>query len=443
MSRTVAGWGLRVGLGTVLSLLGGASHAQPSPSAEPAAAAPDPAPPEPSEPAAQGRPLLERVLPCGVRVRIARDDSLPVAAVVLALEAGSEDDPKTLPGLHHALAYQLLMGNRDTAPGGIAALVQDAGGLAFLATGPAQIRFESLAPVTILDDLIRAEAGRLRAPTVTESLWKEALVSARRDPALRRSTPWQATAVAHGVPGLEHRPRMVSGPLRELDVATIERELAQRARYERATMVVVAPLPIEDTFAKVEAAFADLPVQPRKVSPRTVSPSSTSLELRKAPGNAFVWALPGEPATRLWADAWCEAIERQRRGKDEPKPNRIRCAFDDDPRRPTLTLRVRTPGDPKALLDARFARLATGGERLLRGPRRRLTRTLQQELSTPLGLARWLAAAAEPTEETAASVEQRTGLSALEASPPSLDSLLPRQRAVRILPSADTEEAKP
>lgn len=435
---------LALGLAAALAL-GGAATADAEPPQEDEATAVDPAPANPAaeaEPAAaEAEPaapavgedvdLLDRTLPCGARVLVARDDSLPVASVILALEHGSEDDPDDLPGLHHALAYQLLMGNRGTAPGGIQSMIQDAGGIAFLATGPAQTRFEALVPMTLLDELIIAEAGRFRAPTVTESLWKETLISARRDTARRRTASWPATAVAHGAAGLAHRPRGVPDELGKLEVAKIQAELASRARYEFATIVVVAPLPLEDTFAKIEAAMSDLPERPRRVPTRDVAPSGRTLEQAKAPGNTFVWAVPGDPAARLWADAWCETVSRQRRGKSEPKPNRVRCAFDDDPRRPTLTIRVRTPGDPSALLEARLQRLTGKGSRVLRGPRRRLQQMLTSENGTPLGLARRLAATAPAPTQT--SIDAATGLAALEESPPDVTTVFPLERAVRVV----------
>jgi len=389
-------------------------------------------------PPIEGRRVLDRVLPCGTRVLVARDDSLPVVSLVLALEMGSEDDPPELPGLHHALAYQLLMGNREAAPGAVQALVQDSGGIAFLATGPAQIRFESLAPVTLLDDLVAAEAQRLRAPSVTQSLWKETLVSAKRDASLRRTASWEAAAVAHGAPGLGHRPRVVAESLRELDIDAVADQLARRARYEHATLVVVAPLPIEDIMAKVVSAFGDLPQRTRTVPQRTSRPSATTAPQPKASGDTFVWAVPGDPGARLWADAWCEALSRQRRGSDEPKPNRVRCAFDDDPRRPMLTVRVRTPGDPRGLLQSRLARLGDES-RLLRGPLRRLERDLTTETATPLGLARRLAASPAASAAGDSTVEALTGLDALSATPPASESLFDLGAAVRLVDPESTQ----
>lgn len=387
-----------------------------------------------------GRPVLDRVLPCGVRVLVARDDSLPVASVVLAVERGSEDDPAALPGLHHALAYQLLMGNRNTAPGAIAAMVQDAGGMAFLATGPAQIRFESIIPVTLLGELIHAEARRFRSPTVTESLWKEALVSAKRDVPLRRATPWEAAAAAHGAEGLGHRPRVVEPALSELDASAVATELARVARYEHTTLVVVAPLPLEDTLAQVEDAFSDLPPRERAVPDRPIERTQASVERAKATGNTFVWAIPGDPAARLWADAWCEVLSRQRRGKDEPKPNRVRCAFDDDPRRPTLTVRVRTPDDPRALLEARLERLETKATRTLRTPRTRLRQALSADIGTPLGLARRLAAT-PATRSQPNTVERMTGADALDGPPIPVGTLLDSATMVHVVAPSEAVPA--
>ena len=49
------------------------------------------------------------------------------------------------------------------------ALVHDRGGMASLAIGPAQVRYESLVPMSALSDVLWAESQRLRAPTVVEA----------------------------------------------------------------------------------------------------------------------------------------------------------------------------------------------------------------------------------------------------------------------------------
>ncbi|MEM6290172.1 MAG: hypothetical protein AAGA54_02875 [Myxococcota bacterium] len=383
-------------------------------------------------PAAPGAPVLDRVLPCGLRVLVAQDDSLPVAAVVLAVERGSEDDPSELPGLHHALAYQLLQGNRTMPPGGIQSMVQDGGGIAYLATGPAQIRFESLVPVSLLADVIEAEAERFIAPTVTEALWKESLSAARRDIPRKRLAPRVALAAAHGVRGLDHDGRAVPPALGELEVRAVQTRLDALTRYEQATLVVVAPTERETTMATIEAAFADHPARPRSVAKRVVAPTATVVKSKGAKGNTFVWALPGTPAARLWGEAWCEALSRQRRAKSEPKTSQVRCAFEDDPRRPAVTVRVRAPEDPAGLLAARFERLADGG-RLLQAQRRRMERRNDTELARPLSLARRLSAADPHAAPEVPATRTLSGAVALDASPPALADLLPLEAAVRVV----------
>src|SRR5688572_33260251 len=86
-----------------------------APVTAPAPAAPAPAPAAPAGPA--GEVVVDAVLPCGLRVLTARDMTLPVAAVTLVVETGSEDDPPELPGLVHAMAYQVEQGSRELRPG--------------------------------------------------------------------------------------------------------------------------------------------------------------------------------------------------------------------------------------------------------------------------------------------------------------------------------------
>ncbi len=160
-------------LAALLSLLAAtaAAPAAATPAAEPVVASP----------AVAAEVVIDAVLPCGLRVLTARDMSLPVAAVILAVESGSEDDPPEIPGLVHALAYQLLQGNRELHPGETIAVAQDAGGIHSLRTGPSQVRFESLVPVTRLDPMLWVESQRLQAPNTAAARWQQALGWAAAD----------------------------------------------------------------------------------------------------------------------------------------------------------------------------------------------------------------------------------------------------------------------
>jgi hypothetical protein len=376
-----------------------------APSPEPAAATPADDPPVLDEATLPGPSLHDGVLPCGLRVVVARDESLPVAAVVLALETGTEDDPPSQPGLVHALAYHLLQGNRELRPAGAAALVHDQGGLAGLAVGPAQVRYESLVPISALPDVLWVESQRLRAPTVSAELWTSTLRWARRDTA----RPWRASgaamAAAHGVPGLEHEGRIVAPGLDEMVPRAVGQALADRFRYELATLVVVSPHPPAELHERIEALFADLPPQARHTrdrSPRgstgglpSASPAvPRAVPLARETGSTLVWPVGPDPASVLEATVWCRALNRQRRHEGEPARARVKCHLDVDPRRATLVVQSTGVDDPVALVRARLERLEHGDDVPL-VERQRLA-VLQQEtleLRTPLPLARRLAGA--------------------------------------------------
>lgn len=409
----------------------------------------------PVEATIEGATLIDAVLPAGVRVIAAQDDTLPVAAVVLAVEAGTEDDPPGFPGLVHALAYHLLQGNRDIAPSGIASMIHGAGGTTNLAVGPGQIRFESLVPISLLGETLWAEAQRLRAPTVNEALWRESLAWARRDPPRRWSLPLDVRAAVHGEPGLGHDGRTVSPALLEMSERAVAAQIADRMTYDRATLVVVAPLPPAVTLARVQPLFADLPPVGRRPTPRDPPPplgdTPRSYAARGQDGTRLAWALAPGPASIARARVLCGTLQRQRRIPDEPARARVRCSIDPDPRRATLVVRVTGTDDPIEFLRQRLARIDAGSEASLLARQRRLVlQDLELSLRTPLELARTLAWAPPRTDEEATeatavrSLDTVTGLAALRSDAETWT--LPLGAAVRLVaPSVakPAEEAAP
>ena len=456
--RTAAiGWGL----GLALALLGGAVQAAPpvgDPEAEtPTDPSPDPETDLKTEPASdpavasgaqddeavQGPVVVDTVLPSGVRVIAAQDDTLPVAAIVLAIETGSEDDPENLPGLHHAFAYHLLQGNREYAPAAIAQLAHDTGGVAMLATGPAQIRFESLVPVSMLGEMMRAEASRLRAPTMQEHLWSDSLTWARRDSSRDWSVPRQALALAHGQPSLAHDGRVVSKALGELDLRQVGALMADRIGYDRATLVVVAPQAPLATLAELQPLFADLPPRPRNVITRRVPAMAgtvpRTLTVEDADSNVFVWPVEPGPAAVGWAKVWCRALNRQRRADTDPPRSRVRCKLDEDPRRGLMIVRAIGTDEPWALVDSRLQRLRASDAKLLDRERARVLADLRVQLRTPLQLARALAMAPPGAPEDARvskSIDELTGVASLsdESGDGDMAKRLAAPRAVQLVP---------
>ncbi|MCB9715593.1 MAG: insulinase family protein [Myxococcales bacterium] len=346
-----------------------------------------------------GPTLQDGVLPCGLRVIIAQDESLPVAAVVLAIDTGTEDDPATQPGLVHALAYHLMQGNRELVPGGAVALVHDRGGLASLAVGPAQVRYESLVPISALGDALWVESQRLRAPTVSEELWSSTLRWARRDKSQTWRVPHEAMASAHGAPGLAHDGRRVGSELHQMVPRAIGQALAERFRYDLATLVVVSPHRPPELRREIEALFADLPDKPRASrdrSPRWRTGSvPQAVPIAGEKGQRFVWPVAPDPASVGWATVWCKAINRQRRLPAEPARARLRCHVDLDPRRSTMVLVATGADDPTALVRTRIERIEQGEDDALMERQREVVHgEWIQSLRMPLPLAQRLAAAA-------------------------------------------------
>jgi hypothetical protein len=388
---------------------------------------------------------VESILPCGLRVLVAHDGSLPVAAVVLSVEAGTTDDPPDQPGLVHALAYQLLMGTADVKPGGALSRTNDRGGLATMAVGRAQTRFESLVPVLGLEDAIDMEARRLIRPTVSAPTWKRAVSYARKDQRPRPPVPREAIAAAWDEDGLAHDGRVAPKPLQELVLGAVSAQLARLFTLPRATLVVVSPRPPADVLEHIAARFSELPAMPRAA--RSASPprfgQQRSLTVPRQKGDVLTWAIPGEPTARAWAQVVCASLNRQKRSPDEPRTARARCQISDDPRRPIMIVRA-NGGDPSALIQRRLDRIAAGEmTRVWSAQTTRTKETLSFNLHTPLGLARGLALATDAGGAAHAprtfALEDRTGVATLDpeaALPDSFAALLSTAESVVMIPDA-------
>jgi hypothetical protein len=384
------------------------------------------------------------VLPCGLRLVAAQDKTLPVAAIVLAVETGTEDDPTDQPGLVHALAYQLLQGNRELAPHGVAQLVHDGGGVTALAIGPAQIRYESLVPVSMLDDVLWAEAQRLRAPTVSAPLWKDTLRWARRDPGRDWSVPLPALAAVHQVDGLAHEGHRTPAELDGLGARAISTALAERFTVERATLVVVAPMSPDLVLNRVLPLFSDLPAVERRARDRTpaVRTGSAPRELEIAGGRgAIAWPIASDGDGLAAAETLCGALARQRRHADEPARAKIKCTIDEDPRRAVLVLEARGTDDPVGFVRRRLERLRGTDASVLETQRARTREALAMRTRTPLALARRMAAVEPVGRKTDAPpmrpLAELTGAASLttpmDPLPPELAALLDVGAAVRLV----------
>jgi hypothetical protein len=434
-----------------------------------AAAPAEPAPPPAAAATSAPEAVLDTVLPCGLRVLTARDMSLPVAAVILAVETGFEDDPPELPGLVHALAYQVEQGNRELRPGEALATAQDAGGIYGLATGPAQVRFESVVPMSRLDAALWTESQRLRFPTTNPARWQQALGWAASDERTGSRLRPEALAYVHGTPGLAHDGRGTAKALANLVEGALAAQLAGKFNYARSVLVVVAPAPPQALLEQVAPLFAGLPPAPHaaplrvpgprgarspdaaavggKLLPGGVSgaaeagagkpeaapgkpeagptvpgkeappsateppPAAATVPLSRQRGHTFVWAVPPTAAGGAWAATICRAVNRQKKPPEpeEPRKARLSCDYEPDPRRGVLIFRPSGHDDPWALVRGRLSRLAPGGAdaALLQGQAAAVAQAIRLAARTPRGLARILVGSGAPRPQGAASHEHR------------------------------------
>ena len=305
-------------------------------------------PPRSSNTDSSTRPEVRKayvgVLPCGIRLITTEDKSLPVAAVMLAIEIGTRDDPPKLPGLVHALAYHLQQGNRELPPGGLLTEIHDAGGIASMAVGFAQVRYGSLVPISYLQRAIWLEAQRLRAPTIESGLWLKSLHYAGKDIKEKDPPPPQLLAGAWQEIVPSTNGRGVSNELAQLSMPEVASHLARFFDYRRSTLIVVGPQSPKQLWKLAAEQFSDLPARPRfpfrDPFPQRSQDNEIRLQIAGLPPNLHVWPVPLDPKKRFWSRVLCEVMDNRIIKTESEKPQRIQCNIRDDARRPLMQVRV-------------------------------------------------------------------------------------------------------
>lgn len=110
-----------------------------------------------------GPPLEHRfMLPNGLRVIVQPDHALPVAAIALAVHAGSAQDAPGTRGMAHLFEHLMFLGSRHLGPGGIDALSARVGGSgATGSTFPDTTVYRQAFPAEVIELMIWAEAEKL------------------------------------------------------------------------------------------------------------------------------------------------------------------------------------------------------------------------------------------------------------------------------------------
>lgn len=338
---------------------------------------------------AQEASVLSAVLPCGLRVIIGQDRSLPVAAVVLGVPSGEGDDPGRNPGLVHALAYALQMGNRELSPGAALDEVYDSGGFAEMAVGAGQSRFESLIPQWSLKGVLRVEADRFSTPTLSKPLWLKSLQFAAQDRRPPHAPHLPQRALAYDDPAFLRDGRVVLPPLAEIPLTALSRYLAQHFRYDRSTLAVVSSDKPYHTLKNLSAIFAKVKKTPRSApAPRKVAAVAPAPAQSTDDKGWWVRPLPADPAARELAQVLCETLNRPHKEPGGPTLQPLGCIFHDDPSHPFLQIPRPVDGPD---LKTRMSALSSGKEdKALAELAKRVQKRRRAALSSALAKARHL-----------------------------------------------------
>lgn len=221
------------------------------------------APPPPGAPLAADLPVpVERTLPNGLRVIVARTGALPLASVVLSVNRGAATDPEGLAGLSSMTASLMPEGTTTRSAVEIAAAVEAQGGTLSADAGYDQASVSLTGLSTTLDqampilaDVVRhpafdqAELDRLRGEEL------DALSVSLQDPATLANLV--ASRVTFGDGPYGHPVDGAPASLKRIDLDEVRAQYRRLFRPDNAVLVLTGDIEPEAAFALAEKAFGD------------------------------------------------------------------------------------------------------------------------------------------------------------------------------------------
>ncbi|MFW6163039.1 MAG: M16 family metallopeptidase, partial [Planctomycetota bacterium] len=105
-------------------------------------------------------PVTRTTLDNGLRVVVAEDHAVPVAAIGLWVDAGACDEPEDRRGVAHFLEHMMFRGSEHVGPEEHAQEIARLGGDCNAATGPDFTVYHETVPAGAVEDAVRLEADR-------------------------------------------------------------------------------------------------------------------------------------------------------------------------------------------------------------------------------------------------------------------------------------------
>jgi len=118
-------------------------------------------------PSSPSKPVSRTTLPNGLRVVVAEDHAVPVAAIGLWVDAGACDEPADRRGIAHFLEHMMFRGSEHVGPEEHAQQIARHGGDCNAATAPDFTVYHETVPAEAVEEALRLEADRFLRLTPT------------------------------------------------------------------------------------------------------------------------------------------------------------------------------------------------------------------------------------------------------------------------------------
>lgn len=264
------------------------------------------APPPPGAPVAVVLPkAVERTLPNGLRVIVAKTSDLPLVSAEVLIRRGAASDPAGLAGLTAFTADLLPQGTAHRSASEIAEEIEALGGSISSSAGydASAVSLTVLADqlpkaLPILADVVRHPAF---APDEIDRLRQQdldGLSVGRKEPGALASMA--APAVVFGAGPYGHPSEGAETSLKRIDRAAIRRQYQALYRPDDAVVVLTGDITPEQGFALVQSAFGDWrrPAAPLTPAPAARAPSAPKVVVIDLPGTGQAAVTLAAPSLR-------------------------------------------------------------------------------------------------------------------------------------------------
>jgi predicted Zn-dependent peptidase len=214
-------------------------------------------------------PVTAKTLPNGLTVVVSEDHATPTFGLCMVYKIGFRLEPRGRTGFAHLFEHMMFEGTPVAPKGTLERVIEGGGGVNNGSTHPDYTDYIETAPVSALEPILWLEADRMKALDFSEKnlqnqrdvVKEEIRVNVKNRPyglffwtdlGAKAFDKWENAHDGYG-------------SFDDLDAANIKDVEAFFTSYygpNNAVMAIAGDLNAQDTFAKVEKYFGDLPLRP-------------------------------------------------------------------------------------------------------------------------------------------------------------------------------------